>query len=107
MRSGQLRKRLAFQTRSTTQDATGEPLDSWVTSFTVWGSVEDLNAKEALRDTAYTASITSKLTVRYRTGIVSGMRVTTGSRTFEVAAPPIDKTGRGVELELLCKEVTP
>jgi len=107
MRAGSLRKRLTFQTQSTSQDATGETVDTWTDSFVVWGSVEDLNAKEALRDTAYTAQITTVVTIRHREGILSGQRIVTGSRTLEIAAPPIDKKGRVRELEILVKEITP
>ena len=107
MRAGTLRRRFAFQTQTTDQDDHGEPEDTWTTSFTVWGSVEDLSAKEALRDTAYTAQITAVVTIRYRTSVTSGMRIVYGTRTLEIAAPPIDKEGRVRELEIMCKELSP
>jgi SPP1 family predicted phage head-tail adaptor len=98
---------LTFQTQSTGQDASGEPLDTWTDAFTVWGSVEDLSGKEVLRDGAFSAQITTVVTIRHREGILSGQRIIVGSRTLELAAPPIDKTGRVREMELLCKEITP
>ena len=107
MRAGNLRKRCAFQTQSTTQDAAGEPVDTWTTSFTVWGEVVDLSGREAVKDGAYTAQVTTLVTIRHRDGIKSGQRVVVGSRTLEIAAPPIDKQGRVRELEILCKEITP
>lgn len=107
MRSGTLRRRVTFQTQSATVDAHGEPVDTWTDAFTVWASVEDLSSKEALRDTAFTASITTKLTLRYRDDITVGQRVDDRGRILEVAAPPIDVEGRGREITLLCKEVAP
>lgn len=107
MRAGTLRRRLAFQTQSSSVDEFGEPIDSWATTFTVWGEVTDLSGREAVKDGAYTAQITTLVTIRHRTGIVSGMRIVDGARTLEIAAPPIDKSGRVRTLELLAKQIAP
>ena len=107
MRAGTLRRRVTIQQQTSTVDDFGEPEDTWADVATVWASVEDLSAKEALRDTAYTAQITTVVTMRHRTDIESGMRIVDGNRTLEIAAPAIDKEGRIRQIEILCKEVTP
>lgn len=110
MRAGTLRRRVTIQEQVSTQDASGQPVDTWnpiATNPTVWASVEDLSGKEALRDGAFTAQITTTVTMRYRSDLKSGMRIVDGTRTLEIAAPPIDKDGRRRALEILCKEIAP
>jgi SPP1 family predicted phage head-tail adaptor len=106
VKAGALRRRLAFQAQSSTQDASGQPLDTWATSFTVWGSLLDVSAREAVNG-AYTAQITTVATIRYRTGVLAGMRISGDGRYLEIVAPPIDKGGRHEQLEIMCREITP
>jgi SPP1 family predicted phage head-tail adaptor len=40
MITGKLRKRLQFQSLSTTPDASGQPQNTWTTYYTCWGSVD-------------------------------------------------------------------
>jgi SPP1 family predicted phage head-tail adaptor len=82
-------------------------VDTWTDAFTLWASVEDLSSKEALRDTAFTASISTRLTLRYRSDITVGQRINDQGRILEVAAPPIDMEGRQRETILLCREISP
>lgn len=107
MRAGLLRHRLTFQTQSSTTDETGQKTDSWSTTFTVWGEVEDLSASELLASGGYSAQVSTRVTVRPRSGITAGMRIIHGVRTFEITGPPVDLTGRNRELEIPTKEITP
>lgn len=107
MQAGTLRHRVTFQLQSTIKDETGEQVDTWTSTVTVWGSVEDLSANEVLTAGAASAQVTTLITTRHRAGITSGMRILTGGRTLEITAPPIDKAGRHRQLEILCKEITP
>jgi SPP1 family predicted phage head-tail adaptor len=107
VRAGSLRRRVTIQERSASFDTFGEPLDTWTTFATVWAEIVDLSSTEIVRDGSFSAQITTTVTIRYRTGILSGMRVVDGTRTFEIVGPPIDREGRVRKLELPVKEIGP
>lgn len=107
MQAGRLRRKITIQQQSITQDAVGQPVDTWSDVASVWAGVEDISATETVRDGAFSAQVTTRVETRYRTGITAGMRITYDGRTLEIVAPPIDSEGRTRRLEILCKEVTP
>lgn len=86
-RIGELRHRLTFQTRTKTSDGMGGFTAPWTDSFTVWGRVRAVSARERLFSQKMDAEVTHEIIVRYRTGITSEMRFTYDGRTFQVKAP--------------------
>jgi len=103
MQSGQLRKRLTIQQRSTAQDSYGQPLTAWADVATVWGAVEPLNGRELLAAEAVQSEITHQVVMRYRPGITAKMRVLYGSRVFDIQNV-LDENERHRMLTLLCLE---
>ena len=47
---------------------------------------------------------TTRIWIRYRTGITADMRAVLGSRVFSLVAPPIDWRDRHEFLQLMCSE---
>ena len=98
MRAGWLRHRLVIQSKSYTPNAYGEPVETWTTTATVWGSVEPLRGTEYLTGRTIAEVVTTKIRIRYRSGIAPEMRV-----TYDIESVVEVKTQKR-ELELMCSE---
>lgn len=91
VRAGNLRKRLSFQTRATTQDVSGQQVNTWTTAFTVWGEIEPISGRELLAAQAVQSDVTHTVTVRYRSElavpkVVAAMRIMYGTRIFNITS---------------------
>lgn len=90
MRSGDLRQRVTFQTRTNAQDpATGVITESWANAFTVWASVATISGRELLSAQQLQSEVTHTVMVRYRTELanpqtVAAMRIVFGTRYFNI-----------------------
>lgn len=103
--AGALRHRIQVQERTTTQDAWGEPLDTWTTVLRLWAELRDLSGREFLEARQVEgAAIATRLRIRWRPDVHEGQRVVIGGRVLEVAAV-LDPDGRRRWLELACTEV--
>lgn len=105
MHIGALRHRVTIQQRSTARDSYGQPVDDWPDVATVRAAVEPLNGRELMAAQQINSEITLRVTIRFRPGITSAMRIKYGSRTFDILAP-LDQEERHIELWLMCKELT-
>lgn len=86
MRSGLLRERLEFQTKTQTISTAGDVTAVWATAFTAWGRVKQedgASSESAIGDRPLSQTRVTMI-VRYDARIVSGMRVSWRSRVFEV-----------------------
>lgn len=84
---GNLRHRITFQEESLITDAGGGQALSWAnisTDPTVWAEIRPLRGSEALRAEQLEDKVTHKITVRARTDITAAMRITFGSRAFNI-----------------------
>jgi len=86
IKSGNLDKRVTIQSPVTGQNAYGEPLTGWTDVATVWASLTDLSGREFLAAQATQATVTTKVLIRYRAGIVAAMRVVHGADVYNVMA---------------------
>lgn len=75
MQAGKLDQRVTIQATATGQDAYGEPLAGWTDVVTVWASVTDLSGREFIAAQATQATVTTKVWIRCRPGIVAAMRL--------------------------------
>lgn len=90
MRSGDLRKRVTFQVRSTVSDAFGQQSSVWTDLFTIWAGIEGLSARELYAAQAVQSEVTHTIMVRYRPefalpAVVAAMRVLYGARVFNIS----------------------
>jgi SPP1 family predicted phage head-tail adaptor len=89
---GQMRQRIALQAKTITKSE-GIPLENWTTVATVWAAVSDISGKEYFQAGALQSEVTTRIKIRYRTGITTSMRVLYGSRVFQILSV-IDKDER-------------
>jgi SPP1 family predicted phage head-tail adaptor len=105
MNPGELNKRITFLAQSSQQNSYGEVEHSWNDIETVWANVKTLQGRELFQAQQVHSEITSKIIVRYLTGITANMRIRYGSRILQIIGPPINVDEKNRYLELSCKEV--
>ena len=84
MNIGKLRHRLALQSETQTQGATGEVTSTYATETTVWGSITPLSGRELEQAKQISEEITYKAVIRYYSGLTTEYRISHDSRTFEI-----------------------
>lgn len=105
MRAGQLRHKVALQRATVTADAAGQPTKTWATYATVYAEILPLSGREMLAAQRIQSELDTNIRIRYRADVATTDRVVYGSTTYEVSAPPINTSGRSIELILPCKVV--
>lgn len=77
MRAGRLRHRIKIEMPSRVQDpVTGAMIQGWDTVVDkLPAAVEPLSAREFIASQAITSEVTARITIRYRDGVDSTMRV--------------------------------
>jgi SPP1 family predicted phage head-tail adaptor len=103
VRAGELRHRITLQARPATKDGLGQESDAFADVATVWAKVEPLAGRELLTAQQVLATVTHKVTLRYRDGVTAKMRVLWGVRTFDVEVV-LNLQEQDTELNLLCVE---
>ena len=108
MRVGQLRQRVTIKERVVARNGLGEEVVAWSDVATVWASVEPVSGNERWigQMDVRVASRTTRIRMRYRTGITEQMRVVYGEQVMDVRSV-INPWSRGRELWLVCEDVDP
>lgn len=105
MNPGELRQRVTLQRPGTpTPDAMGGRSVPWANVGTTWAHVEPLEGNERLRAMQVSPRLSHRITMRYRPGVTSAMRVLYGARVFGLRSV-IDPDERHERLVLLAEEV--
>lgn len=103
MLAQRLRHTVTIQQNTSTTNAYGEAVAGWVDVATVRAGVEPVSGKEAIAAGANLAEQTTRIVMRWRSGITPQMRVVYDGRYFDIRqvinANETDRT-----LELLCVE---
>lgn len=76
MRAGKLRHAITIQRKSVTTDEYGGPVESWADVATVAASVEPMAGRELANAQTVNAEITTKITMRYLSGVLASDRIT-------------------------------
>ncbi len=103
MQSGQLRHRIAIQTNTPSQDAYGQPIDSWATAATVWAAAKMLGGRELFAAQQAESRATVEFTIRRR-AVTAQQRISWDGRIFGIEAIIHDPTNRR-QTQLSCFEV--
>ena len=104
MRVGKLRQRVTIQDKSVSQNSYGEEVITWTDFAKVWASVEPLRGREFLEGKQITAEVSTRIRIRYRSGILPEMRVEFGSIVYDIhAIIPVEERDR--EIHLMCQEI--
>ena len=103
MKPGTLRNRFTIQQATETRDSYGAVTQTWADLMTVWGMIEPGSNSESVASQQTVNHGSSRITIRYRTGITPKMRLKFGERTFNING--ITNRGeRNIELTLDCRE---
>jgi SPP1 family predicted phage head-tail adaptor len=101
---GELNRRIALLEPIETLDGQGGSSTTFIESAKVWAKIEPLESREMQFAGGDEASISHRITIRYRSGIRSGWRVSYSGRTFEAVGPPRDLLERHQFIEIDCFE---
>lgn len=86
MRAGRLSERVTLQSLTAGQDEYGAPSTVWTDTATVSASVDDLTGREYVAAGGTQNAVTTKITIRYRAGVVPTMRVLADGVVYTVEA---------------------
>lgn len=101
MKAGTLNRRVAVQSYTPSRAANGEETKSWSTVATVWASIDPLSGRELLAARDVLAEVSTRIRMRYLSGVTPKMRITHGSSVYRIESV-IESQLEGRELELLC-----
>ncbi len=105
MRIGELRQRITIQSLTPGSDGQGGTTRTPGTLVAnLPASVLPVSGDEAIQSGQLTATLRTRVTIRWRSDLSVTQRITWGSRTLEIGAIQ-DPDGRRAKLELLCSEV--
>lgn len=101
MRIGKLRHQVEIQEFTIIEDEIGVGTQEWITTSTVWASVEPLKGREYWAAAMVQAETTVKVTIRYLPGITPDHRLKFRGRIYDIQSI-INTEERNQELELMC-----
>ena len=83
---GSLKRRITFQTQSTTADSYGDAqAAAWVdTAIVAFASITPVTSGESVRAMAVQSEISHRIVCRYRAAILPTMRIKYGARYFKI-----------------------
>jgi len=92
---GALRIEMTLESCATVQDVTGGLVEAWSETATVFARIEPVTATSVFGADQTLESVTHRVTMRWRNGVASGMRLRRGPRRFDiVTVHDPDETGR-------------
>lgn len=104
MRAGELSKRGRLQRQKKTgTNPVGENTYTWVDVAWVWAAIEPLTGREYLAANRDVASVSVRIRIRYRSGVLPTMRFVMGDRIWSfVSVLNIDERNR--QLHIMANE---
>lgn len=98
MRAGDFRHRIVIQHRVDQQDpASGEVTNRWEPYATVWAAVSPLSARDLIAAQAGQSEASGRITIRYRPGVLSTMRILHRGQIFTIIGQPLPDKASGLE----------
>lgn len=103
MDPGNLDRRITIQAPTRSRNSLGEEVQSWSDTAEVWAEVKPLTGRELFQAQQVVEQATHQVTIRYRAGITSDMRVVRdGGGILNIAFA--QEINRREYLQLLCTE---
>lgn len=99
---GRYDQRVTFQERTSSTNDFGEDVPTWSDVAEVWARVEPLRGREFFQAGQMQSSAEVRITVRWRAGLDEKMRIVWRGVPHEIVAPPIDVSGKQIDLEFMC-----
>lgn len=104
MQAGKLNRKIVIQSQSTTQDDTGQPLNTWTTFATPWANIRFMNGIETMKGDSPTSVAKASIRIRYREDITNAMQVVYNGITYRILAVLPDEAKRE-HVDLSCEVV--
>ena len=105
MNAGILRHRIDLEGIVSVPDGMGGSVDSYVAQFSdIPAAIWPTSTKEIVRAGAETMVGTHNVRIRYLPGVSAAWRIRFGTRYFSIVSI-VNHEERGVQLDLLCREV--
>lgn len=98
-----LDKRATILRQTDEKDEYNQPLDIWIPVATLWAGIEPLQGQDRYGAKQENAEVTTRIRIRFRTGIDRTMKVKYGDVEFEILYIIHPKFAKK-ELQLMCKE---
>lgn len=96
---------IAIQSQTSTQDAYGQPLQTWTTICTLQGKIRVATQREVFQSNQLTSQVTHVIEAWWLSvGIAPGMRAVYGSHVYRIQAVN-NLEERNMELRILCLEL--
>lgn len=106
MNPSKLRHRVKLLSQQTTVNEAGEHVTDWAENKTIWAHVAPLSVKDILAAQGSGNKTVARCTVRYQTGITSGMRILHNGQQYHINGDPIPDAQTGREsLTLMLESV--
>lgn len=84
--SGGLRARVTIEQEAPVAQGGGSYAPNWQPLATLWAQIEPVTGRVVRQGERLESRVTHRITVRYRSDIVAGMRVVWGSQLFAIQA---------------------
>lgn len=105
MQAGKLRHRVMLQHKVSVQNPlTGAVTPEWQDIKKVWADVVPLSAREFIAAQATQAEITTRITIRYRSGLTNANRIVFRDRIYNIEGVLPDAVSGLEYLTLPCSE---
>lgn len=106
MKIGQMTKRIALQSFTTTRDEVGQPIKTYATYDTVWAGLNStrLGSEENEASNQVYSEVNYIFTIRYHSSIKAIDRIVFGARIFDINVIR-DLNERNCTMELDCTEM--
>jgi SPP1 family predicted phage head-tail adaptor len=102
MNPGEMRHRARLRSRARGRDAFGGESIVWNDEGEVWCKIEPLSGRELFAAQAARAEVSTRVTMRYRPGVLPDWRIAWGGLEFNIIEV-IDLEARREWLQLMCE----
>lgn len=103
MQAGRLRHQVVIQATSRVSDGMGGWTENWIDQTTVYAEIDPPKGREFFASGQTQSEITTRVRIRYLSGVTPAKRVKFGSRFFDISSV-INPDERNRELILMCVE---
>lgn len=101
-RAGAMDRLITIQSKSTSQDSYGEPIETWSDYTTVWAQRRDLRGNEFFAGQQLSAQVNTVFKIRYQSGITPySHRISYDGLVYDILG--VIELGRREALELMVK----
>jgi len=104
---GKLRHKIIIKVQPPGQDSYGEKVSDtslWTNFVTIRAAIIPISGREFFTAQQVNSTVTTRIEIRYKSGITAGMRVVCGTKVYDIKAP-LDLEEKHKEIHLMCEEM--